>query len=105
MKVIDLLVKMANGEPLPNKIRLERVNRIDELNCMFEFNPLEETYINIFDDKIQDMTCLATLLGIGCEIVEEDNKIKKIHLMSKVNEIIGEINKLIDEINKLKEDK
>ena len=75
MKVIDLLNKIANGEPLPNKICLECVNSINEHNCYYHFSPIFESYINDDNTLIQNATNLATLLNLEVEVIEEDKKI------------------------------
>ena len=74
MKVIDLLNKMANGEPLPNKIKLECVNYITENNNTYTFNPIRESYINSVGEDFVDATNTATLLSLKCEIIDEENK-------------------------------
>ena len=76
MKVIDLLNKIANKEPLPNKIKIECVNSINEHNCYYHFNPIAETYVNDDNTLIQNATCFATLLDLEVEIIEEDKKIQ-----------------------------
>lgn len=78
MKVIDLLNRIVNGENLPNKVKLECVNSINEHNCFYEFNPIAETYVNGDNQLIQNATCFATLLNLEVEIIEEDKKIRKI---------------------------
>ena len=124
MKVIDLLNKIANGEPLPNKICLECVNSINEHNCYYHFSPIFESYINDDNTLIQNATNLATLLNLEVEIIEEDNKIptlKNLNLtkidINKRGQVYGVttkevvadiqtlqnwINKIIDYINKEK---
>ena len=77
MKVIDLLNKIVNGENLPNKVKLECVNSINEHNCFYEFNPIAETYVNGDNQLIQNATCFATLLNLEVEIIEEDKKINE----------------------------
>ena len=78
MKIIELLTKIANGENLPNKVKLECVNSINEHNCFYEFNPIAETYVNGDNQLIQNATCFATLLNLEVEIIEEDKKIEKL---------------------------
>lgn len=78
MKVIDLISKIANKGPLPNKIKIECVNSINEHNCYYHFNPIAETYVNDDNTLIQNATCFATLLDLEVEIIEEDKKIEKI---------------------------
>ena len=119
MKVIDLLNKIAKGENLPNKVKLECVNSINEHNCFYEFNPIAETYVNGDNQLIQNATCFATLLNLEVEIIEEDKKIEKITLddwvefttigdMDNIDfmfnknsrTFVDKINEIIDKLNK-----
>ena len=112
IRVIDLLNKIANGENLPNKVRLECVNSINEHNCFYEFNPIAETYVNRDNQLIQNATCFATLLNLEVETIEEDKKIEKVHecftstdnkeiqfLMDNINLLGNKVNEIIDKIN------
>ena len=71
MKVIDLLNKIANKECLPDKIKIECVNSINEHNCYYHFSPIFESYINDDNTLIQNATNLATLLDLKIEIIED----------------------------------
>ena len=71
MKVIDLFNDMANGKPLPNRIKLQCVNGINESNCFYRFNPIAETYWNNEHNLLQNATYLATLLDLNIEILDE----------------------------------
>lgn len=132
MKVIDLLNKIANGEPLPNEICLECVNSINEHNCYYHFSPIFESYINDDNTLIQNATNLATLLNLKVEIIEEDKKIEKLEnekwfydyatydsyedkidkvlylikainlLETKINIMNDKVNEIIDKINEEK---
>ena len=72
MKVIDLLNKIENEEGLPDKIKVECVNSINEHNCYYHFSPIFESYINDDNTLIQNATNLATLLNLEIEIIEEE---------------------------------
>ena len=71
MKVIDLLNKIANGETLPNKVKLECVNNISEKDCIYTFNPIYEGYLNQNQKHLTEATYLYTLLNLEIEIIEE----------------------------------
>ena len=73
MKVIDLFNKMANGEPLPNKIKLQCVNSISKNNCIYTFNPIAESYWNEDHQLLQNATYFATLLDLDIEVLDETN--------------------------------
>lgn len=112
MKIIDLLVKIANGEKVPKKIKF--------WNSIWEYRKDGRMLDYINDDK-----CLMEYVAINkdglnqdIEIIEEPNKIEKIARCDDVKmthygelykptenqEILRiKINELIDEINNLKE--
>lgn len=64
MQVFDLIKKMYNGEPLPDKIELQCVNSITKQNNKYRFNPIAETYVNKDGEMLQNATMLATLLRL-----------------------------------------
>ena len=75
MKIIDLLVKIANGEEVPKKIRFDNTN----WNKVYG-----EKYIYYTDDCDNDLFIyffrknLTFNLNDEVEIIEEDKKIEKI---------------------------
>lgn len=115
MEIIDLLVKIANGEKVPKKIKFR--------HSIWEYckNGSTQDYINDYDK------CLMEFLAINkdglkqyVEIIEESKKIgkiKQLHNVADCKELIelkdkqqinnhilkDKINELIDEINNLKE--
>lgn len=106
MKIIDLLVKIANGEKVPNKIKFR--------HSIWEYckDGSTQDYINDYDK------CLMEFLAINkdglnqyVEIIEEPKKIEKLPKNITDNAcatrdqrtIANKINELIDEINNLKE--
>ena len=106
IKVIDLLVKIANGEKVPKKIKFK--------HSIWEYckNGSTQDYINDYDK------CLMEFLAINkdglnqyVEIIEEPKKIEKLPKNITDNAcatrdqrtIANKINELIDEINNLKE--
>lgn len=74
MKVIDLFNDIANGKPLPNKIKLQCVNGINEKNCIYTFNPIAETYWNDEHELLQNATYFVTLLDLEVQVIDETNK-------------------------------
>lgn len=120
MKVIDLLVKIANGEETPKKIR------IDHWCYTFEWVEHDSNYYDKHED-IDLMSCLSMdkeELNYGVHELKEDKEIEELDLIEKINNdlniannysknniknnlkyVANKINELIDEVNKLKKDK
>ena len=107
MKVIDLLVKIANGEEMPKKIKYK--------NELFEYdNDTQDYYIveGTYDYLFRDSFCKKTnsFINDEIEIIEEPKKIK--HCLKRdrflrdkdeMEHFRIKIDELIDEINNLKE--
>lgn len=114
MKIINLLNKIANNEKVPNKVRYGAF--------YWEYNEENKDYRDNDDDYV--FSCsnydIIHMLNEDVEIIEEDNKIKKIKELNCVGNSsdIGEfkdkqhlnnhilkdkINELIDKVNKLGE--
>lgn len=116
IKVIDLLLKIANGEKLPEKIVYEDnvyylgKNMVDLHTYQTEGSATRRKLSLIIDNECLD-------LNEDVEIIEEDKKIEKIddRHYDEINQcycgrnelsssdLVDKINELIDEINKLKE--
>lgn len=116
IKIMDLLVKVANGEKLPEKIIYEDnvyylgENMVDLHTYQTKYGETTRKLSLIIDNEYLNLTDEV-------EIIEEDNKIKKLDLPSFEefkNMSIEEryvvtareydaLNELIDTINKLKE--
>ncbi len=122
MKVIDLLVKIANGEEVSKKIKF--------MNSIWEYckNGGIQDYINDYDKCLMEFIPINKVgLNDEVEIIEEPKKIEKlesvrgsdltdltdkdmilrnnslIELCKTLNNMNNKINELIDEINNLKE--
>ncbi len=107
MKVIDLLVKIANNEEVPQKIRYN--------NKLWEFQRIDGDYKNensyLFEYLFKYLNT-KSFINNEVEIIEEDKKIEHckgyedFDCMDEIIEHLREkINGLIDEINKMKEKK
>lgn len=121
MKIIDLLVKISQGEKMPKKIKYEgyvwKYSTDAKDYCR---DDTDEEYIYLFQDLFEKA---IYFLNNEVEIIEEDTKLKKINLnysvpyaiydMKALRETLEEIienqrihedriNELIDEVNKLK---
>lgn len=100
MKIIDLLNKIANGEEVPKKIKLD--------NYVFEFNKTYEQYHNKYETNLLEHISDYNYSGLNdeVEIIEEDKDIKKLNAKytSQIGklELANKIDELIDEVNKLK---
>lgn len=100
MKVIDLYNKIANGEEVPEKIK------VDDKYYYYDETDYAEFYryrTILEDDVLTDYVNLNDEV----EIIEEDKKIEKIDYNRNTNfrNIADKINEIIDEVNKMKEGK
>ena len=116
MKVIDLLIKISQGEKMPKKIKYEGyVWEYDKVAKDYYRNNIDEEYIYLFRDLFEKT---IYFLNNVVEIIEEDKKIEKlepvrgsvltdltknalIELCKTLNNFNNEINELICEVNKL----
>lgn len=124
MKIIDLLVKISQGERMPKKIKYEGyVWEYSTDGKDYYRNDVDEEYIYLFQDLFKKET--GFFINNEVEIIEEPKKIEKIKIlideinMEYVANDKGEklsysesdlifadrINKLIEKINKLKGEK
>lgn len=124
MKIIDLLVKISQGERMPKKIKYEGyVWKYDKVAKDYYRNDIDEEYIYLFQDLFKKKT--GFFINNEVEIIEENKKIEKIKILiddfntEYVANATGEklsysksdlmfadrINELIDEVNKLKGEK
>jgi len=108
MKVIDLLNKIANGEKVPKRIRVDRINYIfDEIERFYhrDNEPKEDLlalgedystwdFLNWNVETIEDQT-------IDIDSMVEVKLIQKNYLDMDKNELTDEINKNRVTINKL----
>ena len=113
MKIIDLLVKIANGEEVPKKIKYKGIIR--------EYDNTDKDYITreigeefyLFYNVLKSGTGdeFKTELNDEVEIIEEDKEIEEVHFITEHDsfsiidqyELQETINKLIRAVNKLKE--
>lgn len=104
IKIIDLLVKIANGEEVPEKIKYN--------NKIWEYDVYSNDYkgedIWLFEELFEYRRTIE-FINDEVEIIEESKKIEKIDFRTlntqkeKNRAMKDTINKLIDEINNLKE--
>lgn len=119
MKVIDLLVKIANREEVPKKIKYQ-----DEIWEYKEYNSdYKNEDIYLFEHLFKWFNT-KYFINYGVEIIEEDKKIEKIksngdefysdYIETWISKnktdaycefLMNKINELIDEVNKSKEEK
>lgn len=112
MKIIDLLVKISQGEKMPKKIKYEGyVWEYDKDVKDYHRNDIDEGYIYLFQDLFEKAT--GFFINNEVEIIEEDKKIirlefeegnieDKLFLARYITHNRAKINELIDEVNKLK---
>lgn len=124
MKIIDLLVKISQGEKMPKKIKYEGyVWEYDKVAKDYYRNDIDEEYIYLFQELFKKET--GFFINNEVEIIEENKKIEKIKILiddinteyvandkgeklsySKSDLMFADrINELIDEVNKLKGEK
>lgn len=115
MKIIDLLVKISQGEKMPKKIKYEGyVWEYDKVAKDYYRNDIDEEYIYLFQDLFKKET--GFFINNEVEIIEEDKKIirlefeegnieDKLFLARYITKNRAKINELIDEVNKLKGEK
>lgn len=115
MKIIDLLVKISQGEKMPKKIKYEGyVWEYDKVVKDYYRNDIDEEYIYLFQDLFKKKT--GFFINNEVEIIEEDKKIirlefeegnieDKLFLARYITHNRAKINELIDEVNKLKGEK
>ena len=70
MKVIDLLNKIANGEEVPRKIKIDDV--------VYELTPNKNDYCSKSYDWLTNYISSLGTLNDEVEIIEEDKKIEKL---------------------------
>lgn len=107
MKIIDLLVKISQGEKMPKKIKYEGyVWEYDKVAKDYYRNDIDEEYIYLFQELFKKET--GFLINNEVEIIEEPKKIEHClksdrflcdkaeieHLRTKIDELIDEVNKL-----------
>jgi hypothetical protein len=107
MKIIDLLVKISQGEKMPKKIKYEGyVWEYDKDVKDYHRNDIDEGYIYLFQDLFEKAT--GFFINNEVEIIEEPKKIEHClksdrflcdkaeieHLRTKIDELIDEVNKL-----------
>lgn len=115
MKIIDLLVKISQGEKMPKKIKYEGyVWEYDKVAKNYYRNDIDEEYIYLFQELFKKET--GFFINNEVEIIEEDKKIirlefeegnieDKLFLARYITHNRAKINELIDEVNKLKGEK
>lgn len=115
MKVIDLLNKIANGEEVPEKIKVG--------NIIWSFDKKEKTYfMNNTNIQLFYVEEITKKLNDEVEVIEEDKKIEKLENLNvnycrdgKLYETLTKdqialdistlqkwVNKIIDRINEVK---
>lgn len=102
MKIIDLLVKIANGEEAPKKIKWQ--------GQIYEYSRSNRFYYQNSWSMYRDFYTEGNCLNDEVEIIEEPKKIKKINRdryngtdIDPLDDIFDKLDELIDEINNLKE--
>ena len=98
MKVIDLLNKIANGEEVPVKFKVNNIEfRYEDENQLFD--NLSENWIYLNDEilvpeedkKIEKITIRAGIVGPVENKIENLN-INQMAIEDKINELIDKIN-------------
>ena len=109
IKIIDLLVKIANNEEVPKKIKWQ--------GQIYEYSDDDKFYYQNGYSMYRDFYTEGNCLNEDVEIIEDSKKIEKITVREKTlgfpngewtarnmdKAFAIKINELIDEINNLKE--
>ena len=109
MKIIDLLVKISQGERMPKKIKYEGyVWEYDKVTKDYYRNDIDEEYIYLFQELFEKET--GFFINNEVEIIEEDKKIEELDAQyydderytpeTRLNICMNYISKLIAEVNK-----
>ena len=115
MKVIDLLNKIANGEEVPKKIKLNGTIFVYQGDdYLYEDKDRNECWL-FSENYTNRYNWLECFLRDEIEIIDEDKKIEKLerHIpqwegelyCTKYNEVADKINEIIEEIEKIKDDR
>lgn len=111
IRIIDLLVKIANGEEVPKKIKWHDSVWIRDYENAFYY--YEEGTDNLFMDDIGSTVCLNKEVEIIEDTPKEDKKIAKLKIYDDMinwccngkaindieKDIIDKMNEIIDKIN------
>lgn len=117
IKVIDMLVKIANGEKVPKKIKFRHsiweyckngstqdyINDYDK--CLMEFLAINKDGLNQYVEIIKEPKKIEKIKSNGDEFYSDyiDTWISKNKTDAYCEFLMNKINELIDEINNLKE--
>lgn len=108
IRIIDLLVKIANGEEVPKKIWFK--------NNFYEYDGENQNYVRSINFTVDFLIGedITALLNDEVEIIEENKKIEKLeikdiymcddygHIYINFKNTWNKINEIIDAINELK---
>lgn len=107
MKIIDLLNKIANGEEVPERIKIGT-----HIFTRFDYSKGDGTYISSYqsDDGLYFIQDYSYPQDLNKEVeIIEDKKIEKIDELNNESDefkvLRKKVNEIIDEIIKLKEGK
>jgi hypothetical protein len=111
MRVIDLFIKIANGEELPKKfVYVDKEN----IRYVFELEEDKDYWCEELGDWFFNNFSIQTILNDELEIIEEDKEIEEIEIGTgltevdcayKINEIIKNHNKIMRNFEELKKGK
>ncbi len=118
IKIIDLLVKIANGEEVPEKIKYDGIVLIYEVEIqdywcyydkyLFEYKFAEcNDFLNEYVEIVKEPKKIEKLEPVrGSDLTDKDMILRNnalVELCKTLNNINNKVNELIDEINNLKE--
>ena len=108
IKIIDLLIKNARGEEMPETVGFAAKIWIYVPNMQDYFCKDEPTWL--FSDWLGEIELTHTFLNREVEIIEEDKRIEKIDCASHIGidlseAVCNKLNEVIDAVNKLMENK
>lgn len=121
IKIIDLLVKIANGEEVPEKIKYDGIVLIYEVEIqdywcyydkyLFEYKFAEcNDFLNEYVEIVKEPKKIEKLEPVRgsdlSDLTDKDMILRNnalVELCKTLNNINNKVNELIDEINNLKE--
>ena len=123
MKIIDLLNKRANGEEVPNKIRIDhwcyKFEWVEHLDNYYD-KSADLDLMSVLSMSKEELNYEVKIIEEEIETIEEDKPIEKLYEIVKtlplttnlVEETIwgtvynqqNKINEIIDKVNKLKKE-
>ena len=115
MKIIDLLNKIANGEEVPKKIRIEhwcyKFEWVEHLDNYYD-KSADLDLMSVLSMSKEELNYEVKIIEEEIETIEEDKPIEKlisitndeVEELTTKRDIVDKINELVKTVNKLKKE-